>query len=272
MSSIGSVGTSIDYSPAFTKRGSGLTSEGAGPLLSNGSPATVLSLSPAASAAVSSGNAATKSFAAVTADARTMLTANQAAMKASGHVLGMGENQGTQADIDAAFAGLDRRSLFAIASNSEGLFTDVEQKFAQSAMSQQQAGAMGLNNATGFMSDPSAGFLSGIGFLDSVSPEEKASDNWRVNRAGLQASYRSNFRDDHRGDVAKNVDSGDPVVNLLAKVIQGARDTLTSTTDGSYVTDIGKIPLFADGKYDAVLQQARSQLGNNGQRRVDVTA
>jgi hypothetical protein len=232
--------------------------------LSNGSPATVLSLSPAASAAVSSGNAATKSFAAVTADARTMLTANQAAMKASGHVLGMGENQGTQADVDAAFAGLDRRSLFAIASNSEGLFTDVEQKFAQSAMSQQQAGAMGLNNATGFMSDPSAGFLSGIGFLDSVSPEEKASDNWRVNRADLQASYRD--------DVAKNVDSGDPVVNLLAKVIQGARDTLTSTTDGSYVTDIGKIPLFADGKYDAVLQQARSQLGNNGQRRVDVTA
>jgi hypothetical protein len=200
-----------------------------------------------------------------------MLTANQAAMKASGHILGMGENQGTQADVDAAFAGLDRRSLFAIASNSEGLFSDVEQKFAQSAMSQQQAAAMGLNNATGFMSDPSAGFLSGIGFLDSVSPEEKASDNWRVNRASLQASYTSNFRDDHPGDVAKNVDSGDPVVNLMAKAIQNAKGTWSSTTDGSYVTDIGKIALFADGKHDAALQQARSQLGKNEQSRVDLT-
>jgi hypothetical protein len=96
---------------------------------------------------VSTRDAATNSFAGVTTDARAKLTANQAAMKASGQILGMGENQGTQADVDAAFAGLDRRSLFAIASNSEGLFSDVEQKFAQSAMSQQQAAAIEFDEA-----------------------------------------------------------------------------------------------------------------------------
>jgi hypothetical protein len=134
-----------------------------------------------------------------------------------------------------------------------------------------EAAAMGLNNVTGFTSDPSAGFLSGIGFLDSVSPEEKASDNWRVNRASLQASYTSSFRADHPGDVAKNVDSGDPIVSLLAQAIQNAKGTWSSTTDGSYVTNISKITLFADGKYDAALQQARSQLGKSEQSRVDVT-
>jgi hypothetical protein len=217
-------------------------------------PAVILSLSESAKAA-----SAAKGFAEVTTEARASLDANLNKLKASGHALGFGENQGTQSDIDTAFSGLDRRSLYAIASNSGGLFSKDEQAFAQSVMSQQQAHAMGLNDVSGFTHDPSAGFLSGIRFLDSVSPEEKASDNWRVNRAGLQASYESNFRSDHSDSVAENVDSGDPVVNMLVKVIHDTKGTWSSTTDGSYVTDVSKITLLADGKHDAALRHARTQ-------------
>lgn len=239
-----------------------------------GKPAVVVTLSSAVSTASNQAASAGRSFADVTTDARSALDANLARMKESGRTLGMGENQGTQADIDAAFQGLDRRSLHAIASNSGGLFSKDEQAFAQTVMSQQQAAAMGLGETGSFMSDPAAGFRNGVRFLDAASPEERASDNWRVNRAATQAGYESSMRRDHPGETVENLDSGDPVVNMLVKGIHGVEGTWASVHDGSYVKDISQITLFKGGGQASDLQQARKELEANRQAasaRVDMT-
>jgi hypothetical protein len=225
------------------------------------SPAIILTLSGQAA----TGAAPAKTFAQVTSDARSTLDANLSKMKAAGHAFDF--NTATQADWNSAFSGLDRRSLYAIASNSGGAFSGDEQKVAQTLMSQQQASAMGLDNPAAFIADPSAGYKAGAKFLDGVSAEEKSSDNWRLNRASSQAGYESNFATDHPGQTADNLNSGDPVVNMLVKAIHASEGTWSSTNDGSYVKDISKISLFQDGKFAAQLQQALQD-----SKRVDVTA
>ncbi|KIZ47894.1 MULTISPECIES: hypothetical protein [Rhodopseudomonas] len=150
------------------------------------------------------------------------------------------------------------------------MFTQDEQKQAQSIMSQQLSDAMGLANPFNH-SDPAKEYLAGVRFLDAASPEEKASDNWRVNRAIAQTGYESAFAQARAGQKPANVDSGDPVVNMQVQAIHNAEGTWSSTTDGSYVTDISKITLFSDGKYDSALQQARSQNAQTSKSRVDVS-
>jgi hypothetical protein len=152
------------------------------------SPAIILTLSRQAATSA----APAKSFAQVATDVRSTLDANLSKMKAAGHAFEF--NTATQADWNSAFGGLDRRSLYAIASNSGGAFSGDEQNVAQSLMSQQQASAMGLDNPAAFTADPSAGYKAGVKFLDGVSAEEKSSDNWKLNRASSQAGYESNFR------------------------------------------------------------------------------
>jgi hypothetical protein len=110
------------------------------------------------------------------------------------------------------------------------------------------------------------GFKAGVTFLDSVSAEEKSSDNWRVNRASAQAGYESNFASNHPGQTAENLDSGDPVVNVVVKAIHASEGTWSSTTDGSYVKDIRDISLFKNGYFAAELQQSLQ-----ASKRVDVT-
>jgi hypothetical protein len=50
--------------------------------------------------------------------------------------------------------------------------------------------------------------------------------------------------------------------------IHNTEGTWSSTTDGSYVTDVSKITLFADGKHDAALRHARAQ--SNQQEKIPV--
>jgi len=238
-------------------------------------PPVVVSLSASAPAAPApAGAPAAKSFAEVTTDARAALDANLARMKESGRTLGMGANQGSQADIDAAFQGMDRRSLHAIASNSGGLFSKDEQAFAQTVMSQQLVEATGMDDPAGFQRDPARGFLAGVRFLDTVSAEEKASDNWRLNRAVAQTNYESSMTRDHPGEKAENVDSGDPVVNFLAQTIRSKEGTWTSVHDGSYVDDLSRITLFKDGTDASGLQKARQGAGTatrDAAARIDIT-
>jgi len=229
----------------------------AGSAAADTKPSVVATLSGSAPAAPTSASASTaKSFTEVTTDARAVLDANLAKMKGTGLKLGMGRNEGSQAAIDAAFQGLDRRSLYAIASNSGGLFSKDEQSYAQTVMGQQQVAAMGLKE--GVLPDASV-FLAGVRFLDSVSPEEKSSDNWRLNRAAVQYGYESLMARDHSGEKAENVDSGDPVVNFLVRAIHSKEGTWTSVHDGSYVYDLSQITLFKDGSYDVGLQTARGE-------------
>jgi hypothetical protein len=204
---------------------------------------------------------ATKSFSEVTTDARATLNANYASLKAAGTPINY--DTITQKELDTAFKGLDRRSLFAIASNSQNLFTSQEQTWAQGAMSAQQASAMGLGQPTVFIQNPSAGFLTGIQFLNSVSPEEKASTNWKVNMAGLQSSYEQTYSENNPGKAPQSFNNTDPIVELLVKAINSG--TAYTVTNGSYVTDISKIALFENGKNSSELAQilADQKVANN---------
>jgi hypothetical protein len=150
-------------------------------------------------------------------------------MASNGQVLGFGANQGTVAIVNAAFSGLDRTSLFSIASNSGGQFTQVEQEVAQSQMSTQQGHAMGLYDVGhALTADPAADFLAGINFLNSVSPEEKASANWQVSYASALVSYQNamsqsssstNDQNTKSSTSAQNINTGNPVVDLIANTI-----------------------------------------------------
>jgi hypothetical protein len=184
-------------------------------------------------------------------DARATLNANYASMKAAGTPINY--DTATQKDLDSAFKGLDRRSLFAIASNSQNLFSSQEQNWAQTVMSNQEASAMGLGQPTVFIQNPSAGFLTGIQFMNSVSPEEKASMNWKVSMASLQWSYEQTYSENNPGKTPQSFNNTDPVVELLVKAINSG--TAYTVTNGSYVTDISKLALFENGKNSSELAQ-----------------
>ena len=68
---------------------------------------------------------------------------------------------------------MDRRTLFAIASNQGGQFSQAEMDAAQFTMDKQESDAMVA--ADPFNQDPAAAFKAAINYLDAGSPEEKAS-------------------------------------------------------------------------------------------------
>jgi hypothetical protein len=125
--------SSLAISPALTRPSSGnispfeadrqsanipVTALTANPEAVSTGPATRISLSAAAQKST-----APKPFSEVTLDARTALDAQYAASKANGRVLTGDSSTGDQFDLSK----LDRRTVFAIASNSEGKFSRQEQ-------------------------------------------------------------------------------------------------------------------------------------------------
>jgi hypothetical protein len=187
----------------------------------NNDPSVVVTLSSAAMAVSSSAASGQEDFATVANNARATLDAGY-------QKLGKAPDIYTNYDDwKSAFGGMDRRSLYAVASNEGGQFSKMEQDTAHEFMSDQQAAAMGLTNGT-FQSDPAAGYKAGVAFLDSVSPEEKAgSFEWAQQRAAGQYGYESAMR--QKGEEPETLDSDSPVVKML----KGAMDALRSLNDAS---------------------------------------
>jgi hypothetical protein len=136
------------------------------------------------------GSSAGKSFAAVAADARARMDAKYAAMTAAGQPYDPDSAEGR--DGYALMGDLDRRSLYAVSSNADGLFSPQEQNTAKSIMSQQMGLAMGLYTgptsqaksfADPFANDTGARFAAAEAFLADVSAEEKQSAEWARQRA-----------------------------------------------------------------------------------------
>lgn len=222
-----------------------------------------LSTSSAASAA-KPGSATGKSFADVTDAARAALNQTYADMKAEGSPFD--PVHATQAEWDRAFGQLDRRSLYAVASNSGGKFTRDEQDIARSMMARQQGQAMGLYDAGATattLRDPTAAFAKGIRFLDSVSPEEKASMDWKAQRASLQWSYETTHDRDHRGEKKEDFTIGDPLVNVLVKAFHSmetqAPRPMVSGTYVETLDDLKKLPVFDNGYFASELNDAVAQ-------------
>lgn len=163
-----------------------------------------------------------KAKAAVGKDARVTLDAGYRKLGKTGDIYTTGEEWKT------AFGGMDRRSLYAVASNAGGQFSKEEQGAAQYLMAQQQGAAMGLDfGAIQFESDPAAGYKAGIAFLDSVSDEEKASFEWAVQRAASQYAHEVLMRRD--GKEPEILDGANPIV----KMIKGALEAVAAADDPS---------------------------------------
>ena len=170
------------------------------------SPAVTLSLSPQAQASLLAPSSALQDFPTVARNARTTVDADYAK-------LGMttGDIYTTFSRWQTIFGTLDRRSLYAIASNAGTQFTAVERDAAKSFMTSQESAAMGI--ADGMPRDPTAAFKAAIDFLDGVSPEEKASFDWAKERASAQFNYELSMQRD--GGVPDKVDSENPIVKMI---------------------------------------------------------
>lgn len=202
-----------------------------------------------------------KTFQQVTDDARASLDRVYGELEASGKPFDY--THARQEDVEGLMGGLDRRSLFAIASNSGGQFSDDEQTMAQGLMARQQSGAMGLNGPMGSVSmtfDPTPGFAAGIRFMDSVSEEEKQSMDWKVQRASLQWSYETTFDQHHSGEKKEKFTIGDPLVNMLVAGFHSMEHQAPRPmVSGFYVKDLEDLknmPLFEDGYFAHERDQA----------------
>ena len=181
------------------------------------------------------------SFQEVATDARTRLDSNYARMKETGFPFDANSFEGR--DGNALMGELDRRSLFAVASNQGGQFTEAEQSVAQSLMIQQQGLAIGLysgpaSQETSF-SDPYSGNMSArmqasIAFLDGVSAEEKLSTGWVAMRSSAQAYVDGNAKAG-----AKNVSENPNFVDTIVKLYQRRRaaEKSGSSEDGNSAAD-----------------------------------
>ncbi|VVO67262.1 hypothetical protein [Pseudomonas fluorescens] len=133
-----------------------------------------------------------KTFADVALDARKRMDEKYALMKDSGKPY-----DNSMADRNALMGDLDRRSLYAVATNEGGHFTKDEQAAAQEVMRQQAQLATGYyvgpedqkkNWRDPFANDPVGRAKAALSFMDNMSPEEKATPQWLSQRNTLQTA------------------------------------------------------------------------------------
>lgn len=133
-----------------------------------------------------------KTFADVALDARKRMDEKYALMKDSGKPY-----DNSVQDRNALMGDLDRRSLYAVATNEGGQFTKEEQTAAQDLMRQQAQLATGYyvgpedqkkNWRDPFANDPVGRAKAAINFLDNMSPEEKSTPQWLTQRATIQTA------------------------------------------------------------------------------------
>ncbi|WP_448204392.1 hypothetical protein [Azospirillum sp. sgz302134] len=201
-------------------------------------------------------------------DARARMDAQYKAMKDSGKPFDFNAWEGR--DWNTVMGDLDRRSLYAISSNTGGLFSEEEQDTARSMMVQQQGLAMGLYSGPtrleGSFSDPFGGdrtaqMKAGVKFLDQVSDEEKTSVTWAMDRAGAQRGYEAskrNTRDEL--EELKKLDSQTPLQRLL----KAAADAMKKKSAGGTAEDSEN--LDSDNPMVRVIKSAMDSMEGNPAR------
>lgn len=172
--------------------------------IGNANAATNLTLSEAARAQLAS-TAALPDFSTVTDDARKTLDQLYVTAKVTTPIV-----DGKQA-ID--LVSLDRRSLFAIATNSAGKFTPDEQAVANTELKKRFDAALAPSIATTRLTgDYGVSYKTALDYLDAASPEEKATATWAAQRAAVLKGYQATQQDPTKqpADIA-----GDPVAPLF---------------------------------------------------------
>jgi hypothetical protein len=171
-----------------------------------------------------------RSFDEVAQAARDELDARYQQMRDSGEPYNSNNFEGI--DDHSLFGNLDRRALYAVASNEGDHFTKEEQQKARDLMRGQQGMAMGLYQgptrlagkfANPAMVDHEQSFKAGIEFLDLVSTEEKSTDvEWATQRAITQHNYEDKANDN--GHAPENFDIGHPLVSLILEALDAWED------------------------------------------------
>lgn len=192
----------------------------------DGAPATALADAVANPGQESS--SAGKTLDQVGADARERMDAVYKAMEASGQPFDYNSTEGR--DWNSLMGSLDRRSLYAVSSNTGGQFTKQEQDIARTLMAQQQGLATGLyhgpTSQMGSYTDPYNGdvgakYKAAVSFLDKVSGDEKSSVAWAGSRAAAQVSYQ--WRMIGNNEPAEDLSSDNPLVNLIVSAMDTVR-------------------------------------------------
>jgi hypothetical protein len=197
--------------------------------------ATNLTLSDAARAQLAK-TAAQKDFSTVTSDARAALDALYAAAKVKGPI---GADGKTTIDLTS----LDRRALFAIATNNGGKFSPDEQKVANAELGNRFNDVLAPAAATAQLTgDFSSLYRAALDYLDGASGEEKATATWSALRSAVQKGVQATQQNPTTAPA--NI-ANDPVAAYLA---QSADSVTTPTADISSVARKVRAALDAQAK------------------------
>jgi len=243
-------GTSGSDASSSSSTSSGSTSPG-----SASSAATNVTLSAAAIAALAAQDAdGSTTFATVTANARTLLDQLLAQAKVSGPLNARGE-----ATID--LSGLDGRTLFAIATNSQSLFSADEQTAAareiQGRFDAFLKPRLAAADMTGNYSDV---YKAAADYFDGMSADEKATRAWTQARAaidqGLQALKANPFA------LPAGI-ADDPVAEYVARAAQAP----ASAADPANFDDVASGARAAFDAQALAAQRKGTQLSYTSQGR-----
>jgi hypothetical protein len=178
---------------------------------------------------------ADKDFATVTADARTTLDGLYKAANVSVPLAG------TRATID--LTGLDRRTLFAIASNNGLKFTADEQTVASQELLRRFDTAMGPPAAAAeLIGDYSTLYKAGLAYFDGMSAEEKSTDAWAAQYAAMKTGYQIAQQ---QPDTLPQGIADDPIADF----VENGPSTATSQANSGGVAQ--NVRLALDRQYDA---------------------
>jgi hypothetical protein len=161
-------------------------------------------------------------FSAVTTQARATLDGLYATAKVTGPLDSSG-------NLTVDPSSLDRRSLFAVATNNGGKFTGDEQTVAvfelDSRFNAALAPAAVTTKLTG---DYGAVYQAALNYLDGASAEEKATTNWNEQRAAVLQGVQATQQDPSK---APSGIQGDPVAAYLAQFPNGSPTASASFSD-----------------------------------------
>lgn len=175
------------------------------------SSATVVTLSAAAQAALSAQNNVTD-FATVVADTRAMLDALYKEAGLTGPLNAAGEQK-------IYFNTLDRRALYAMATNGGQAFSVDEQNLAKTELQARFDEVLKPQAAVARITgDWSRTYQAAIDYLQEAGAEEKASAAWAGQMQALQKGYDTSVA--QGGALPKGI-AGDPVADYLARTEDG---------------------------------------------------
>jgi len=223
------------YSPSSiysqnTNRPATMANADAGSASTAGSTAATGNTKSPADAVAAAANSAGLDFATVGQNARTVLDAGIAAY---------GQTPGSQTSDEQwvkIFGGMDRRSLYAVTSNQGGQFNPQEQKIAKTIMDAQLAN-VGDVSSSASAGQQIAGYSQKVGFLNTVSAEEKKSASWAYSMADVQTAARM-------ADINSKmpqISGTSPFLNTLMGAMYNVRSQVSGPVDFGTVNNLSDI-------------------------------